>query len=153
VGAIVVCDCSHLARLEARGGRDLSVAVVPGRDRAAARRAFAARAAGVVFEHDLAALAATVVAVAAGQLVVPSSMRAAVVKPVLTTREKQVLAMVVMGLSNREIADELFLAESTIKSHLFSAFRRLGVRTRREAAALILDREQGLGSGILAITQ
>ena len=61
--------------------------------------------------------------------------------------------MVVIGLSNREIADQLFLAESTVKSHLFSAFRRLGVRTRGEATALILDRDQGLGSGILTITQ
>jgi DNA-binding NarL/FixJ family response regulator len=94
-----------------------------------------------------------VVAVAAGQIVIPRSLRAAVAKPVLTTREKQILALVVMGLSNREIADQLFLAESTVKSHLFSAFRRLGVRTRKEASALILDAQQGLGTGILTITQ
>jgi len=94
-----------------------------------------------------------VAAVAAGQLTIPASLRSAVNKPVLTTREKQIMALVVMGFSNREIADQLFVAESTVKSHVFSAFRRLGVRTRKEATALILDSQHGLGSGILAITQ
>jgi DNA-binding CsgD family transcriptional regulator len=148
-----VCDVSRLTPIRASDRGDLFVVIVPGQDRVAARRALAASAAGIVFTQDLAALAATVRAVAAGQLVVPSALRSAIAKPILTTREKQILAMVVIGLSNREIADQLVLAESTVKSHLFSAFRRLGVRTRREATALILDRDQGLGSGILTITQ
>jgi len=129
------------------------VAVVPQGDIGEARRALAAGATGIVFAHELAALPATVAAVSEGQLVVPISLRTAITKPVLTTREKQILALVVLGFSNREIADQLFVAESTVKSHLFSAFRRLGVRTRREATALILDDKQGLGSGILAITR
>ena len=152
-GAVLVCDASHLTRGAARGRRSRCVAVVPGQDSDEARRALAAGAMGIVFAQDLTALVATVAAVAAGQLVVPGSLRTAVAKPVLTTREKQVMALVVMGFSNREIADQLFLAESTVKSHLFSAFRRLGVRTRKEATALILDGEQGLGQGILTITQ
>jgi DNA-binding NarL/FixJ family response regulator len=151
--AVLVCDASHLTRGTARGGRGPAVAVVPEQDADEARRALAAGAAGVVFAHDLTALGATVAAVAAGQLVIPRSLRAAVAKPVLTTREKQILALVVMGFSNREIADQLFVAESTVKSHLFSAFRRLGVRTRKEAASLILDSQHGLGQGILAITE
>ena len=89
---------------------------------------------------------------AAGQLVIPSSLRTAVTKPALTTREKQIVALMVLGLSNREIADKLFVTESTVKSHLFSAFGRLGVHTRKEATALILDSQQGLGRGILTIT-
>jgi DNA-binding NarL/FixJ family response regulator len=72
-------------------------------------------------------------------------------RPALTAREKQALAMVVMGFSNAEIATKLFVAESTVKSHLSSAFAKLGVRTRNEATALILDRTKGLGTGILAI--
>lgn len=152
-GHVLVCDASHLTRGSSRGRRDQCVAVVPGRDADEARRAIAAGATGVVFAEQLAVLASTVTAVAAGQLVVPNSLRTAVAKPVLTTREKQILALVVLGFSNREIADQLFVTESTVKSHLFSAFRRLGVRTRKEATALILDSQQGVGSGILTITQ
>lgn len=151
--ALLVCDASHLTRGAARGRRGPCVAVVPAQDAHEARRALAAGAAGVVFDKHLGALAVTVAAVAAGQVVIPGSLRAAIAKPVLTTREKQILALVVMGFSNREIADQLFVAESTVKSHLFSAFRRLGVRTRKEAAALILDSQQGLGQGILTITE
>ncbi len=43
------------------------------------------------------------------------------------------------GSTNALIARELGLAESTIKSHLSSAFAKLGVASRAEAAALILD--------------
>ena len=150
--AVLVCDASHLTRGASRGRRGRCVAVVPGLDSDEARRALTAGAAGIVFAQDLTALAATVAAVAAGQLVIPSSLRTAVTKPVLTTREKQIVALVVLGLSNREIADKLFVAESTVKSHLFSAFGRLGVHTRKEATALILDSQQGLGRGILTIT-
>ena len=150
---VVVCDAAYLTRGPARARLGRCVAVVPGQSGDEARRALAAGATGVVFIQDLAVLPATVSAVAGGQLVVPSSLRAAIAKPTLTTREKQVMALVVLGFSNREIADQLFLAESTVKSHLFSAFRRLGVRTRKEAAALILDDQQGLGTGILTITR
>ena len=38
-----------------------------------------------------------------------------------------------------------------MKSHLSSSFTKLGVRSRNEAAALILDPETGLGTGILTI--
>ena len=56
--------------------------------------------------------------------------------------------MVVTGLTNSQIADELFLAVSTVKSHLSSAFSKLGVSSRSEAAAVILDPERGRGLGI-----
>jgi hypothetical protein len=61
-----------------------------------------------------------------------------------------VLGHVAAGLTNSEIADALFLSESTIKSHLSSAFAKLGVRSRKEAAALILDPDHGLGADLLA---
>ncbi|HEX4720128.1 MAG TPA: response regulator transcription factor [Thermoleophilaceae bacterium] len=85
----------------------------------------------------------TVRAALAGYLVLPRSLRAAVQPPPLTTRERQLLALVVEGLSNREIAERLYLAESTVKRHLSSIFRRLGVRSRREAVATMLATPRG----------
>jgi DNA-binding NarL/FixJ family response regulator len=99
------------------------------------------------------ALGPTVLAVAAGQAVFPSELRTGSWRPLLSRREKQILGMVVMGFTNAEIARRLFIADSTVKSHLSSAFRKLGVRSRSEATHLILDPERGLGTGILAISQ
>jgi DNA-binding NarL/FixJ family response regulator len=58
---------------------------------------------------------------------------------VLSFRQRQILELVVEGLSNAEIAGRLYLAESTIKQHLRAAYRLLGVRSRTEAARLIRD--------------
>ncbi len=88
----------------------------------------------------------------AGLVTVPRWGRQAAAGPVLSVREKQVLAMVVLGFTNAEIARKLFVAESTVKSHLSSAFVKLGVRSRNEATAVILDQTSGLGTGVLAIT-
>lgn len=109
-------------------------------------------AAGVV-ERDalVGTLPATVAAVACGQLCVPRTFAGETERPTLSTREKQVLGMVVLGFANIEIAQRLFVAESTVKSHLNSAFRKLGVRSRVEATTLILNPTNGLGTGILTI--
>jgi len=53
----------------------------------------------------------------------------------LTARQKGVLALVVKGHSNKEIARELGLGEGTVKVHLASLFRILGVHSRSAAAA------------------
>jgi DNA-binding NarL/FixJ family response regulator len=96
-------------------------------------------------------LGPTVLAVCAGQVAVPRDAGPQLQKPALTSREKQVLGMVTLGFANSEIARKLYLAESTVKSHLSSAFAKLGVRSRSEAAALILDPNGALGPGILTI--
>jgi DNA-binding NarL/FixJ family response regulator len=117
------------------------------------RRILATGARGFVLTSELdSTLVPTVDAVLAGQVVVPSQDRLRLARPQLSAREKQILGMVVMGYMNCDIANTLFLAESTVKSHLSSAFLKLGVRSRREAVELILDAEHGLGRGILAIT-
>jgi DNA-binding NarL/FixJ family response regulator len=117
------------------------------------RWAIANGADGVVLDTRIdETLELTVRAVEAGQLVIPRDLRRRIQPPELTNREKQVLSLVIMGLSNREMAQKLFLSENTVKSHLNTAFRKLGVRSRAEAARLIADPDEGLGTGILAIT-
>ena len=54
----------------------------------------------------------------------------------LTTRERAVLALMVRGLSNTEIADLLFVSPSTIKSHVSHILAKFGVAGRTEAVAL-----------------
>jgi NarL family two-component system response regulator LiaR len=54
----------------------------------------------------------------------------------LTKREHTVLALMVDGLSNTEIADKLFVSPSTIKSHVSHILRKLDATSRTEAAAL-----------------
>jgi DNA-binding NarL/FixJ family response regulator len=57
----------------------------------------------------------------------------------LTSRQRQVLALVAEDLSNAEIAQRLFLTESTVKQHLRAAYKVLGVTKRTDAANLIRD--------------
>ena len=88
-------------------------------------------------------------AILAGQLTVPSALGRQIAPQPLSHREKQVLALVVKGLTNREIAGRLYLAESTVKTHLASAFRKLDARSRADAVARIQDPETGYGMGVL----
>jgi DNA-binding NarL/FixJ family response regulator len=116
------------------------------------RAALAAGARGLILEADLeAVLAPCLRSVGAGQVCVPRERWRELRPRALSTREKQILGLVVMGYMNSQIAARLFLAESTVKSHLNSAFGKLGVSSRNEAVSLILDPQRGLGLGILAV--
>jgi two-component system nitrate/nitrite response regulator NarL len=59
----------------------------------------------------------------------------------LSHREQQVVTLVCEGLSNKEIATGLGVTEGTIKIHLHSIFRRLGVRSRIELMIALADRK------------
>jgi DNA-binding NarL/FixJ family response regulator len=82
-------------------------------------------------------LACAVRAAAAGMTCVPQDVRRHAVPPAFSHRERQVLDLAVRGYTNTQIARELFLAESTVKSHLSACFRKLGVSSRAEAAAAL----------------
>jgi DNA-binding NarL/FixJ family response regulator len=56
---------------------------------------------------------------------------------VLTAREAQILKMLELGLSNRDIAEKLCIAVHTVKNHVHSLLTKLGVSTRAQAAALL----------------
>lgn len=51
----------------------------------------------------------------------------------LTPREFEVLEQIAAGASNRDIADRLFISESTVKNHVTSIFRKIGVTDRTQA--------------------
>jgi DNA-binding NarL/FixJ family response regulator len=57
----------------------------------------------------------------------------------LTRREQEILACVANGMRNGEIASLLHVAESTVKSHLTSAYLKLGVSNRTQAAIATLS--------------
>jgi two-component system NarL family response regulator len=133
---------------------DARLVVLVAEPRTELHQTLAAGVRGVVAERDVdAVLIPTLHAVLAGQIVVPPQERPALQRPVMSHREKQVLELVVLGLTNQQIAGRLYLSESTVKSHLNSVYSKLGVRSRSEATALTLDPTLDLGlrlPGVLA---
>lgn len=63
-----------------------------------------------------------------------SARRAAAPTDELSEREREVLALVVGGLGNKQIAQRLEISEKTVKAHLTSVFRQIGVTDRTQAA-------------------
>lgn len=95
--------------------------------------------------HDL---LDTVRRVAAGQSLIDPALTARVLERVrnpepeavelasLTDREREILALIAQGLTNRQIGDRLFLAEKTIKNYVSSLLAKLGLERRTQAAVL-----------------
>ncbi|OEF97437.1 response regulator [Desulfuribacillus alkaliarsenatis] len=54
----------------------------------------------------------------------------------LTQRELDVLKLLTQGLANKEIAEQLFVSEKTVKTHVANILHKLGVKTRTQAALL-----------------
>jgi DNA-binding NarL/FixJ family response regulator len=143
-------EMAALRRLCREARRTAVVVISPPSTGIGVRRAFDAGACAVVFEPELdLALATAIHAVTIGQSILPRKVRAGIQRPAMSHRERQVLALVRDGLTNAEIAKCLFLAESTVKSHLSSIFTKLGVRSRKEVAAAFLDVDPAL-NGTLA---
>lgn len=95
-------------------------------------------------------LVATIHAALAGQICVPSVARTQIARPALSHREKKILELLAQGLTNNEIGGRLFLAESTVKTHVSRCFRKLGVASRAEAAAAVLDPQTAVELGLTA---
>lgn len=80
---------------------------------------------------------------AAGLAAASDSSRAVTESDPLTARERQVLALIVEGLSNRQIGERLFISAKTVSVHVSAVLRKLGVSTRTEAAVLQQKSEFG----------
>jgi len=65
----------------------------------------------------------------------------ALIEP-LSDREQEILALIATGATNREIGNQLFLAEGTVKNHVTNVLGKLGVRDRTQAA--LKAKEMGL---------
>lgn len=95
--------------------------------------------------HDL---VDTVRRVAAGQSLIDPSLTVRVLERVrhgqqqpdelasLTEREREILALIAEGLTNRQIGERLFLAEKTVKNYVSSLLAKLGLERRTQAAVL-----------------
>jgi NarL family two-component system response regulator LiaR len=59
----------------------------------------------------------------------------------LTNREIEVLALIVEGMNNREIAEDLTISRSTVKNHVSSILSKLGVSNRAEAVVIALQHD------------
>jgi NarL family two-component system response regulator LiaR len=59
----------------------------------------------------------------------------------LTARQSEVVALLLQGLSNQEIAEALFVDVNTVKTHLRHAYKALGVRSRSQALAMLLGED------------
>ncbi len=55
----------------------------------------------------------------------------------LTRREREITSLLFLGLSNKAIADRVYISEKTVKAHFNSIFRKLNVKTRAQALALL----------------
>lgn len=55
-------------------------------------------------------------------------------KEIFTERELEVLHLLLLGLNNKEISDELFISNHTTKAHVASIYKKLGVSNRVQAA-------------------
>jgi DNA-binding NarL/FixJ family response regulator len=133
---------SALRELRARGLTSRVLVVTSFTDPDAVLPAVRAGAAGYVYKDvDPPALAAAVRAVHAGHVLLHPDVARLLTEtdrsPAgarLTARERQVLALLARGRSNREIARDLGLAEKTVKTHVSAVLSKLGVQDRTQAA-------------------
>ena len=113
--------------------------------------ALRAGASGFVLKDDPAEqLIAAVRTVAAGEALLSPSVTKRVIKQFariprattpkefdeLTTREREVFRLMATGLSNAEIGQELFISETTVKTHVTRVLQKLGLRDRVQAVVL-----------------
>ena len=129
-----------LARLRAASPATKIVIVSAADDGLTVRTAIEAGASGYVPKSSSAELVLVAInIVLAGGTYVPREAIAPA-DATLTPRQREVLGMVVRGLVNQEIADTIGASESTVRAHLTTIYRQLGVRNRAQAVQVALQK-------------
>jgi DNA-binding NarL/FixJ family response regulator len=132
-----------LAELNATGGKARVLVLTSVTDPVAAGRAMRQGAAGVLYKDvDPDALVRAIRAVHDGHLLLAPGAADTLLRSghqapgldALTAREREVLAELAQGRSNREIARALHVSEKTVKAHVSSVLAKLGVQDRTQAA-------------------
>jgi two-component system nitrate/nitrite response regulator NarL len=148
-----------------RGARVIALGVTADEDEAVA--CAEAGVAGYVLRHDTDdALLGVVAAVGRGEISCPPPVAAALMRRMgrggdarpsagpgrLTAREREILGLIDQGMSNKEIADRLFIEVRTVKNHVHNLLEKLSVRRRGEAAAVLRGTHHG-GRTALALNR
>lgn len=69
--------------------------------------------------------------------------------PALSVREKEIVILIKRGFTNREVAQQLFISEPTVKSHLYNIFRKLNIQNRPQLIAFAYQNSNILESPAL----
>jgi DNA-binding NarL/FixJ family response regulator len=140
-----------LSALKARDSAARVLVLTSATEPALASLALRSGAAGVIYKDvDPDALVRAIRSVHDGHLLLASEAARTLVRPAspgagldaLTSREREVLAELTHGRSNREIARALRIAEKTVKAHVSSVLAKLGVQDRTQAALLAVRQER-----------
>ena len=142
-----------LTELKSRDSAARVLVLTSATDPASASLAMRSGAAGVLYKDvDPDALVRAIRAVHDGHLLLAPGAAGPLVRSAsaswggmdaLTSREREVLAELAQGRSNREIARALGVAEKTVKAHVSSVLAKLGVQDRTQAALLAVRAERG----------
>ena len=144
-----------LTQLKANGSKARVLVLTSATEPASASLALRSGAAGVVYKDvDPDALVRAIRSVHDGHLLLAPEAAGLLVRngggwnPVagldaLTGREREVLAEIAKGRSNREIARALVVSEKTVKAHVSSVLAKLGVQDRTQAALIAVRHERG----------
>jgi DNA-binding NarL/FixJ family response regulator len=148
---VVIGDADAVRDAAEHGARRI-LAIVETVDRRVATALMDAGASAVVLDGaPQGALVKALRALEFGFIVLPEAARQAIRNPVLTVRQQQIMGLLVLGLSNAEIAERLFLTESTVKTHLRALFAKLEVGSRKEAIDIMLDPSSPVAKGVLGL--
>ena len=144
-----------LSELRTRDSQARVLVLTSATEPASASLALRSGAAGVVYKDvDPDALVRAIRSVHDGHLLLAPEAAGSLVRTAsgwnpaagldaLTSREREVLAEIAKGRSNREIARALTVSEKTVKAHVSSVLAKLGVQDRTQAALIAVRHERG----------